>query len=129
MGRPFSLLGARHSSGASFMSGTRVPRSQPMTKPQLRECFGCGKFQIVPALGPDMRSDCVRCGTSLRRTRAEPMSHTLALTAAALALFGVRWLAMLMKVSGSGIEHDTNLHSGPSERVNRGLWPAASAVA
>src|SRR5260370_17414143 len=129
MGRPFSLLGARHSSGASFMSGTRVPRSQPMTKPQLRECFGCGKFQIVPALGPDMRSDCVRCGTPLRRTRAEPMSHTLALTAAALVLFGVLWLAMLMKVSAAGIVHESNLNSGPIELVDRGLWPLAIAVA
>ncbi len=101
----------------------------PVSRPQLRECFGCGKFQIVPALGPDMRSDCVRCGTSLRRTRAEPMSHTLALTAAALVLFGVLWLAMLMKVSAAGIEHDTNLNSGPIELVNRGLWPLAIAVA
>src|SRR5260370_1449392 len=66
----------------------------PVTRPQLRECFGCGKFQIVPALGPDMRSDCVRCDTSLRRTRRDPLNPCLALTAAALALSAVVLLTM-----------------------------------
>ena len=99
-----------------------MPRAQshaeesaaPVNRPQLRECFGCGKFQIVPALGPDMRSDCVRCGTSLRRTRRDPLNRCLALTAAALVLFAVVWLAMLMKVSTAGIEHSTTLISGPA---------------
>src|SRR5882672_11224640 len=99
------------------------------TREQLRECMGCGLFQIVPALGPEMRSDCGRCGTVLRRTRAEPMYHTLALTAAALVLFAVLWLTMLMKVSTAGIVHSTTLESGPIELVNRGLWPLALAVA
>ena len=114
-----------------------MPRAQslaevaaaPVTRPQLRECFGCGKFQIVPALGPDMRSDCVRCGTSLRRTRRDPLNRCLALTAAALVLFAVVWLAMLMKVSTAGMEHATTLISGPAELVNHGLWPLALVVA
>src|SRR5258708_2590756 len=128
MRRLFSLLGARHSSGASFMSGTGVPRSQHMTHPQLRECPGCGLFQIVPALAPNMRSNCVRCGTVLRLTRADPMNHHLALTFAGLVLFGVVWLGMLMKVSAFGIVHETDLDSGPIELVKRGLWPLALAV-
>src|SRR5215212_5709537 len=102
---------------------------EAVTRPQLRECPGCGLIQLMPALGPDMRSDCGRCGTVLRRTRAEPMSHTLALTAAALVLFAVLWLCMLMKVSTAGIVHATTLDSGPAELVNRGLWPLALAVA
>ena len=114
-----------------------MPRAQslaeesvaPVSRPQLRECFGCGKFQIVPALGPDMRSDCVRCGTSLRRTRRDPLNRCLALTAAALVLFAVVWLAMLMKVSTAGIEHATTLISGPAELVKHGLWPLALVVA
>ena len=107
-----------------------LPRGrEPVTRPQLRECFGCGLFQIVPALGPEMRANCERCGTILRRTRAEPMNHTLAMTAAALVLFAVLWLTMLMKVSTAGIVHSTTLESGPIELVNRGLWPVALAVA
>ena len=102
---------------------------EPVTRPQLRECVGCGLFQIVPALGPELRADCERCGTILRRTRAEPMSHTLALTVGALVLFAVLWLTMLMKVSTAGIVHSTTIESGPIELVNRGLWPVALAVA
>ena len=108
---------------------TAVQAEGPTTRPQLRECPGCGLFQIVPALGPDLRSSCGRCGTLLRATRAEPMDHCLALTAAALVLLGVLWLAMLMKVSTAGIVHETTLNSGPLELVERGLWPLALAVA
>ena len=111
------------------MSATGVARSPPVTKPQLRECPGCGQFQIVPALAPDMRSNCVRCGTVLRATRADPLNRHLALTFAAMVLFAVLWLAMLMKVSTAGIVHETTLESGPIELVNRGLWPLALAVA
>src|SRR5260370_10460276 len=76
-----------------------------------------------------MRSNCVRCGTVLRLTRADPLNRHLALTFAALVLFAVLWLAMLMKVSTAGIVHETTLESGPIELVNRGLWPLALAVA
>ncbi len=101
----------------------------PVTAPELRECLGCGQFQIVPALGADMRSDCVRCGTNLRLTRADPLDRSLALNVAALVLFAILWLAMLMKVSTAGIVHSTTLASGPIELVARGLWPLAGAVA
>jgi paraquat-inducible protein A len=76
-----------------------------------------------------MRSNCARCGTVLRLTRADPINRHLALTFAALVLFAVVWLAMLMKVSTAGIVHETTIESGPIELVNRGLWPLALAVA
>ncbi|MCF8531677.1 MAG: paraquat-inducible protein A [Reyranella sp.] len=101
----------------------------PETRPQLRECPGCGLFQIVPALAPEMRSNCGRCGTMLRITRTDPLHRCLALTAAALVLFAVLWLTMLMKVSAAGIVRETDLASGPLELVSRGLWPLAIAVA
>src|ERR1700704_1643041 len=127
MRRLFSLLGERH-----FRAEITPPagaRSQLVTKPQLRECPGCGLFQIVPALEADMRSNCTRCGTVLRLTRADPLNRHLALTFAALVLFAVLWLAMLMKVSTAGIVHETTLEWGPNEPVNRGLGPLALAVA
>lgn len=101
----------------------------PVTVPELRECPGCGLFQIVPALGPDMRSDCVRCGTVLRATRSDPLDRSLALNVAGLVLFAILWLTMLMKVSTAGIMHETTLAAGPIELVARGLWPLAAAVA
>src|ERR1700749_918301 len=94
----------------------RLPEG-PLTEPALRECFGCGQFQLVPALGPDMRSDCVRCGVGLRRTRRDPLNRALALNCTALVLFGIVWLAMLLTVSKAGIEHSTTLISGPIELV------------
>ncbi len=101
----------------------------PVTRPQLRECPGCGQFQVVPALAPNMRSNCVRCGSRLRATRANSLDYHLALTVAASVLFGVVWLGMLMKVSAVGIVHETDLNSGPIELVRAGLWPLALAVA
>ena len=103
--------------------------ASPVTQPQLRECPGCGLFQMVPAMAANMRSDCQRCGTVLRATRADPTGHCLALTFASLVLFAVLWLAMLMKVSTAGIVHETTLLSGPGELVRHGLWPLAIAVA
>ena len=99
-----------------------------MTRPELRECFGCGLFQIVPPLETGMRASCVRCGTALRRTRRDPVDRALALNCAALVLFVIVWTAMLMKVSAAGITHDTSLMSGPIELVRQGLWPLAIAV-
>jgi paraquat-inducible protein A len=110
-------------------AGSGSPSAEPpATLPALRECFGCGQFQIVPALGADMRCNCLRCGTPLRSTRRDPLNRALALTCAALALFAVVWLGMLMKVSTFGIEHTTTLISGPVELVRHGLWPLALAV-
>jgi len=106
-----------------------VSSSQPMTKPQLRECPGCGLFQVVPALAPDLRCACTRCGTILRVTRHNPLNRHLALISAAAVLFAIVWLAMLMKVSTAGIVRETTLESGPRELVARGLWPVALAVA
>jgi paraquat-inducible protein A len=90
--------------------------------------MGCGQFQLVPALELGTRSNCMRCGTVLRRTRRDPVGRALALNCAALALFAIVWLGMLMKVSTAGIVHETTLVSGPIELVRQGLWPLAVAV-
>jgi paraquat-inducible protein A len=112
----------------SFQDARLAARAR-MTKPQLRECPGCGLFQIVPAMAPGLRSNCTRCGTVLRITRVDPLNRHLALTFAAMVLFTVVWMAMLMKVSTAGIVRETVLESGPRELVARGLWPLAIAVA
>ena len=119
-----------------------VPRDPAplVTAPQLRECHGCGLFQIVPAMAANMRSDCERCGTRLRSTRADPTGHCLALTFASLVLFAILWLAMLMKVSTAGIVHDLGniiqilssavsiLDRHPRVRATEGLAPVVSSA-
>ena len=99
-----------------------------MNAPELRECMGCGLFQIVPELEADTRCDCVRCGLTLRRERRDPLNRGLALNCAGLVLFIIVWTTMLMKVSTMGIMHETTLSSGPMELVRQGLWPLAIAV-
>jgi paraquat-inducible protein A len=99
-----------------------------MTPSALRECFGCGQFQIVPELDSGMRARCVRCDTTLRRSCNNTIVRALALNLAAAVLFAVVWTGMLMKVSTMGIVHETTLTSGPIELVRQGLWPVAVVV-
>lgn len=98
------------------------------THPPLRECSGCGLFQIVPRLEPGNTASCARCGTALRRAKADPITTPLALHAAALVLLIVVALTTLMTVSTAGISHQANLFSGPAELWRRGMWSLAAVV-
>ena len=120
------FAGARHSR-TEDLARWRAPAGDQTAASRVSRAAACSRS--CRRSRPDMRSDCARCGTVLRLTRADPLNRHLALTFAALVLFAVLWLAMLMKVSTAGIVHETTLESGPIELVNRGLWPLALAVA
>ncbi|MDR3529070.1 MAG: PqiA/YebS family transporter subunit [Rhodopila sp.] len=94
----------------------------------LRECPGCGLFQIEPALSPGLTARCERCGTTLRRTRQHPLDHSLALAFAALILLTVMCMSTLMTVSTSGIMHQAGIFSGPVELVRRSMSALAVVV-
>ncbi|MEA2774012.1 MAG: paraquat-inducible protein [Acetobacteraceae bacterium] len=94
----------------------------------VRECPGCGLFQIEPALSAGMTARCERCGTTLRRTRQHSLEHSLALALAALILLIVMCLSILMTVRTSGIVHDAGMFSGPAELVRRGMSGLAAVV-
>ena len=96
---------------------------QPGDQPEasVRECPGCGLFQIVPALTPGTSAQCERCGTTLRRPRRHPLEHSLALAIAALILLGVMCSSTLMTVRSSGITHQAGIFSGPEELAKRGM--------
>jgi paraquat-inducible protein A len=94
----------------------------------LRECPGCGLFQLEPALAPRTTAVCKRCGTTLRRAGRHPLEHSLALTFAALILLIVMCLSMLMTVSTSGIVHGADIFSGPIELVQRNMTSLAVVV-
>ena len=100
----------------------------PPTLPQLRECPGCGLFQMVPALTPGMSAQCARCPTILRRVNAHRLDHILALTFAALVLLLVMCASTLMSVETVGIRHAADLFSGPDELVRRNMAPLAAVV-
>jgi paraquat-inducible protein A len=94
----------------------------------LRECPGCGLFQIEPALLPGTTAQCARCGTTLRQTRQHPLEHSLALAFAALILLTVMCMSTLMTVSTSGIVHGAGIFSGPVELARRNMSGLAVVV-
>ncbi len=94
----------------------------------LRECPGCGLFQVEPALVPGTTAQCDRCGTTLRRTRQHPLEHSLALAIAALILLTVMCLSTLMTVRTSGIVHHAGIFSGPIELAERRMSALAIVV-
>jgi paraquat-inducible protein A len=87
----------------------------------LRECPGCGLFQIEPASALGMTVRCERCGTGLGHARRHTLEHSLALSVAALALLTIMCLTTLMTVRSSGIEHQAGIFSGPEGLVDHGM--------
>ncbi|HET6606838.1 MAG TPA: paraquat-inducible protein A [Rhodopila sp.] len=94
----------------------------------LRECPGCGMFQLEPAIQPGHTAQCHRCGTTLRTARRHPLEHSLALSVAALILLAVMCLSTLMTVRSSGIVHQAGIFSGPVELTRRGMSGLAVVV-
>ena len=99
-----------------------------LTEGGLRECPGCGLFQIEPALVPGTTAHCERCGTILRKARRHPLEHTIALAVAALILLAVMCLTPLMTVSPAGMVHQAGIVSGPVELVRRNMTGLAFVV-
>jgi paraquat-inducible protein A len=97
-------------------------------KVTLRECPGCGLFQLLASPAPGMTAQCECCGTTLHRARRHPLEQTAALSIASLVLLAVMCLTMLMTVRTSGIVHQAGLFSGPEELVLRGMAALAVVV-
>ena len=102
--------------------------ARPVTRPQLRECPGCGLFQTVPALEPGTSAHCARCPTILRRVSSHRAEHLIALGIAALTLLIVMSSTDLMSVEKAGIGHVAGLFSGPEELVHRNMAELAAVV-
>ena len=101
---------------------------RPQTQPQLRECPGCGLFQMVRSLAPGMSAQCARCPTILRRTSSHRIDHVIALTLAAFVLLLVMCTTTMMSVETAGIKRTANLFSGPWELVRQEMGPLALVI-
>ena len=106
----------------------RGAAARPVTRPQLRECPGCGLFQTVPALSPGMSAHCARCPTVLRRVSSHRAEHLIALAIAAVTLLIVMCSTQLMSVQKAGISHVAGLFSGPEELVRQDIAALAAVV-
>lgn len=103
-------------------------KAPPATRPQLRECPGCGLPQQVPALAIGSSAYCARCPTILRRVSTHRLDHVAALAMAALVLLAVMCASALMSVETAGIRHVADLFSGPEELVRQNMAPLALVV-
>ncbi len=99
-----------------------------VTRPQLRECPGCGLIQHVGALRPGLSAQCGRCGTTLRRASGHRHDHLAALAFSALILLIVMCSNQLMSVQTAGIGHVAGLFSGPEELFKHGMGELALVV-
>jgi paraquat-inducible protein A len=95
---------------------------------ELRECPGCGRFQIVPPLREGMVAVCERCPTMLRKASLRSHNVSIALNLAALVLLGILCSTTLMSVETAGIRLQAGLFSGPEELVRRGMASVAIVV-
>ncbi len=103
----------------------------PMTstsEPRLRECRDCGQFQLVPALPPAARAQCLRCDAVLRHTQRDPLWTQLALNLTALLLLLIAVPSVLMLVSTAGQVRAADMFSGPAGLDRHGMWELAGVV-
>ncbi len=117
-------------SGRAAAGAGRIPhnaRAVPAS-PQLRECPGCGLFQLVPELDPGSSARCARCPTLLRRVSTHRLQHIVALALSALILLVVMCTSSLMSVETAGIRRVADLFSGPEELVRQEMAPLAIVV-
>ncbi len=100
----------------------------PAPPPDLCECPGCGRFQMLPKLAPDMIALCERCPVVLRRARLHTHDRSIALNLAALVLLVILSTTTLMSVQTAGLQLEAGLFSGPVELVHRGMASVAAVV-
>jgi paraquat-inducible protein A len=100
----------------------------PAPEPRLRECRDCGQFQLVPALPPAARANCLRCDAVLRHTQRDPLWTQLALNLTALLLLLIAVPSVLMLVSTAGQVHVADMFSGPEGLDQHGMWELAGVV-
>lgn len=100
----------------------------PLTPQSLRECPGCGMFQMVESLAPRRMARCPRCNTLLRRTGADPVATAFALNLAAVGILGISCATTMLTVSKVGMVHSATLFSGPQGLRSHGLAELAVVV-
>ena len=87
-----------------------------------RECPDCGLFQIVPPLPRNGQASCVRCNSTLRRSRPNAANRTLALSLTSLVIYMVAVLAPFLSVDIVGKTRTTTMIDLPVALSEDGAW-------
>ncbi len=93
-----------------------------------RECPNCGLFQHVPPLPANGEANCLRCDSTLRRTRPNSFNRALALTVCAFVLYFMAILAPFLSVNIVGQQRETTMLSLPAAFWQEGAWELALIV-
>ena len=112
---------------AADAAGRGAPEPR-LTEQHLRECHGCGLFQMMPAMPPGAVARCARCNGTLRRTRKDPLGAPLAFNLGGLVLFCIALTTTMMTLDSSGLKLDASLLSGPRDLQSDGMWELAVVV-
>ena len=99
-----------------------ISRMPPRTPAHQRECPDCGLFQSLPSLPPNAEANCLRCDATLRRTRRNWSSRSLALTLTSLVLYVVAMMSPFLSVDIVGQQRETTILSLPLAFSQEGAW-------
>lgn len=92
------------------------------------ECHACGLAQVNPPVPPGGGMRCVRCGSTLHRSRPDSLNRTLALTLAGLILFFVANAFPFLSLEIQSGLLETTLASGVFALYDQGEWQLAAVV-
>lgn len=94
----------------------------------LSACHDCDLLQQVEPVPPGNVARCPRCGAVLLRGKADSLNRSLALSCAALVLFGVANAFPFLAMKSGGQIQETTLVSGVRGLYDQGMWPLATLV-
>jgi paraquat-inducible protein A len=99
-----------------------------MTAMRLIACHECDLLQRETVLGRGGSARCRRCGAMLYKSLPASVDRTLALTLAALILFGVANAFPIVGISVNGTLVETTLFGAARILYLDGVWPLAGLV-
>lgn len=96
----------------------------------LRACHCCGQIHVLPALQPQQRATCVRCGAGLSTPGClkKSASRTAAAATAALVLFWPAVLCPILQIERLGHQQESSILGGTIELIRHGNWLVGGVV-
>lgn len=93
-------------------------------------CHCCGLIHEIPALQPQQRAMCTRCGTAFARPgcRRTTSSRTAAATVAAFVLFWPAVLCPILEIEKMGMRQHSSVLGGAIDLLKQGSWFVGGVV-
>ncbi len=97
-------------------------QSDSTSQHNLRSCSCCGLAQLIPDVPPNMRASCVRCDSTLRKTKSNLRSNarTTAIALAAMILYPLAITLPMLRIEQFGHLTETSIINGVIELLAKG---------